>query len=69
MKFTIIDQIIEKVFTTLDEIEVWLKLKLGSVLGFILAKLIKLYAYALIAGGIGYLVAQILLLILKPFTS
>lgn len=69
MKFTIIDKIIEKYFLALDVMEVWLKLKLGLVLGFLLAKLIKLYAYALVVGGLGYLFAQILLLILEPFAT
>ncbi len=69
MKFTIIDEIIEKFFSTLDAIEVWLKLKLGVVLGFFIAKLIKLYAYVFFGAGVVYLVSQIALLILQPFVN
>jgi hypothetical protein len=65
----ILEQIIETFFSTLDAIEVWLKLKLGVVLGFLLAKIIKLYAYVFFGAGVAYLVAQIARLILEPFVN
>ena len=67
--FKKIDQILEKFFSTLDSIEVWLKLKLGLVLGFFIAKIIKLYAYVFFGAGVVYLVAEIALLILQPFVN
>ena len=67
--FKKIDQILEKFFSTLDAIEAWLKLKLGVVLGFLLAKIIKLYAYVFFGAGVVYLVSQIALLILEPFVT
>jgi hypothetical protein len=69
MKFTVIDEILEKYLLALDTMEIWLKLKLGLVLGFILAKIIKLYAYAIVVGGFGYLFCQVALLILEPFAT
>ena len=66
--YQFIENLATRFFELLDEIEVWLKLKLGTVLGWFIAKIIKLYAYVLLGGGIIYLLSQIGIFILKPFT-
>lgn len=63
-----IENFATRFFELFDKIEIWLKLKLGTVLGWLLAKIIKLYAFVFVSAGIVYLFSQIVIFILNSFT-
>ena len=67
--YKLVENLACKFFESLDFIEFWLKLKLGTVLGWIAAKIVKLYAYFFVGAGIKYFFAQLGVFILKLFAE